>query len=89
MRIGVSKAGFNGPVPIEYSDILAWCQLAGISLYITECESIVFLSSSYVKSFYEHKDPHKKPPSGENDDGTYDQSVQDEIIMKQMMEAGF
>lgn len=53
LRSGIAS-GFNGPEPIPYTEIKAWCDLTDNELHPLEVEWIKMLDGLYLKSAREN-----------------------------------
>lgn len=47
--------------PLNYSELLAWCELAGFKFDIWECELMISLASTYLHSLSEYKESAAPP----------------------------
>jgi len=60
----LSQIGFarQGPEPIDYQEIAAWCSLTDTDLTPWETETLHKLSESYVVQLHRSKDANAEPP---------------------------
>ena len=75
-RIGMYDQGMNGPKPISWQEISAWCGAHEVDLTPNEMESIKYLSAQYCGQYHKSSNPDELPPAaispcGEHLDGMY------------------
>jgi hypothetical protein len=60
----LSQIGFarQGPAPIDYQEIAAWCSLTDTDLTPWEADTLHKLSESYVVQLHRSKDANAEPP---------------------------
>ena len=50
------QSGINGPQPISYADIMAWCQMTGELMLREELAIIIRMDDSYLSSISKIRD---------------------------------
>lgn len=65
LEIGPVLAGGMGPVPITFSEIVAWQSCSGVALAPWECRAMRTLSFAYLAELRRAEDPMSQAPWSE------------------------
>lgn len=60
--IGICSSGANGPVPLTWSELKSYTELASVEFDPWECETLIELSRAYVSGLLAARDANMPPP---------------------------